>query len=77
MGANIPKKDPQQAIVSFAMNELTKVVGDLKASRVPRDPSKLQEIYKTILQAQKELQEKKITEEELEKVIETEAKKVE
>lgn len=75
MSAN-PPKVPQQALIDYAMKELSKIMKDIQQGKTPSSPKKLQEIYENISTAQKELQENKITEEELEKKIEEEAKKV-
>ena len=69
--------DSKKQIVDFAIKELQKAIADLQSGKVPTVPQNLKSIFNKLNEANQKLNKKEITEEDMNRVLEEVAKKVE
>lgn len=69
-------EDGKKEIVNFALDQLKKAIEDLRNGNAPKASRDLKKITQILNEANKNLQDKKITEENMETVIKDMAKKI-
>lgn len=75
MGDDLKNKS-RENIIKFAFNELQKTLESIQQGKTPTIPSKLKNVLHTLNETYKMVEDKKISEEEMDKILIETAKKV-